>query len=304
MNAPSVLPDVALQQVPSTQHAIDWVGMNNIAVPASYQGNSLQLQLNISVNLPSPSAKGIHMSRLYQLAQQHLAEQELTQANVQALLSDVIESHKDLGSNAAKLTIRSQLMLKRPALLSDNEGWKFYPLTLDASTNRQTQLSQCRFSVAVDYSSTCPCSAALARQLLQQAFVDTWQQQQPSPETIATWLAEHASLATPHSQRSQALVSVSPKDNQWAITDLIDRIENALGTPVQTAVKRIDEQAFARLNGENLMYVEDAVRRLQAALSQRYAGVNIEVTHRESLHQHDAVASISNPLSTSATTTN
>lgn len=40
---------------------------------------------------------------------------------------------------------------------------------------------------------------------------------------------------------------------------LIDQMEAVLATPVQTAVKRADEQAFAWLNGQNLMYVEDAV---------------------------------------------
>ena len=48
---------------------------------------------------------------------------------------------------------------------------------------------------------------------------------------------------------------------------LIDRVEQALGTPVQTVVKREDEQAFARLNGENLMFCEDAARRMAAALA-------------------------------------
>lgn len=300
MNAPAALPDVATHKLLLTQHAIDWVGMNGIALPGLYNGHTVQMQLDISVNLPNPSAKGIHMSRLYQLAQTHLGGQELSQSNIQALLSDVISSHSDIGSSAAKLSVRTQLMLKRPALLSDREGWKFYPLTIDASTDSQSQQGHFRLGVSVDYSSTCPCSAALARQLLQQAFLDEWQQKQLTPAAISAWLAEHGSYATPHSQRSQAQVRVSPKGDQLAITELIDHIENALGTPVQTAVKREDEQAFARLNGQNLMYVEDAVRRLQSALKPIYTAVNIDVTHRESLHQHDAVASISNPISISS----
>lgn len=78
-----------------------------------------------------------------------------------------------------------------------------------------------------------------------------------------------------------------------ALRELIDTAENALGTPVQTAVKRADEQAFARLNGQNLMYVEDAVRRLHQALARRFEAFNVRVTHRESLHAHDAVAQVS-----------
>jgi GTP cyclohydrolase I len=61
---------------------------------------------------------------------------------------------------------------------------------------------------------------------------------------------------------------------------------------VQTAVKRPDEQAFALANGQNLMFCEDAARRLNLAL-QRTPGINqfhIRVIHAESLHAHDAVA--------------
>ena len=51
------------------------------------------------------------------------------------------------------------------------------------------------------------------------------------------------------------------------IVELIDRVEQALGTPVQTAVKREDEQAFAALNARNLMFCEDAARRVAHALA-------------------------------------
>ncbi|MNL51431.1 hypothetical protein D3C87_1745330 [compost metagenome] len=61
---------------------------------------------------------------------------------------------------------------------------------------------------------------------------------------------------------------------------------------MQTAVKRADEQAFALANGQNLMFCEDAARRLNIALK-RSPGINgfhIRVIHAESLHAHDAVA--------------
>jgi GTP cyclohydrolase I len=76
------------------------------------------------------------------------------------------------------------------------------------------------------------------------------------------------------------------------IVDLVDRIEGSLKTPVQTAVKREDEQAFARLNGQNLMFCEDAARRMQSALQsdERIADFWLRASHFESLHAHDAVA--------------
>ena len=111
-------------------------------------------------------------------------------------------------------------------------------------------------AVEVGYSSTCPCSAALARQLVADGFAARFGTGGIDGAAARDWLREHASLAT----------------------------------PLQTAVKRADEQAFARLNGANLMYVEDAARRVQAALAPHYAQAGVSVRHMESLHPHDAVA--------------
>ena len=63
---------------------------------------------------------------------------------------------------------------------------------------------------------------------------------------------------------------------------------------MQTAVKREDEQEFARLNGANQMFCEDAARRLKGALNKtsRYTDFWIRVEHLESLHAHDAVAMV------------
>jgi GTP cyclohydrolase I len=109
-----------------------------------------------------------------------------------------------------------------------------------------------------------------------------------------TWLgSEQGICATPHSQRSIAEVRVRLAPSfGFPIVALIDRIEDALKTPVQTAVKREDEQAFALLNGENLMFCEDAARRIRATLDQdeHIADFWIRATHEESLHPHDAVA--------------
>ncbi|MFC6671949.1 GTP cyclohydrolase, FolE2/MptA family [Marinobacterium aestuariivivens] len=97
------------------------------------------------------------------------------------------------------------------------------------------------------------------------------------------------SWATPHSQRSFAKVRVRLAGiDTFPLERLIGIIESALQTPVQTAVKREDEQAFARLNGQNLMFCEDAARRIQAALNG--TDFRIRVEHQESLHAHDAVA--------------
>lgn len=59
-----------------------------------------------------------------------------------------------------------------------------------------------------------------------------------------------------------------------------------MGTAVQTAIKRADEQAFALANGQNLMFCEDAARRLHLALHPLnwLSGFAVRVAHAESLH--------------------
>ena len=73
-----------------------------------------------------------------------------------------------------------------------------------------------------------------------------------------------ARLRRPHSQRSYVDTTIRLNDDQKSIPVelLISEIETTLNTPVQAAVKRPDEQEFARLNGANLMFCEDAARRI------------------------------------------
>ncbi|WP_180301726.1 GTP cyclohydrolase, FolE2/MptA family, partial [Xanthomonas phaseoli] len=169
--------------------------------------------------------------------------------------------------------------------------WRAYPVHIAAQCRAGRTTVQ--LQVEVLYASTCPCSAALSRQLLGDAFA----QQHAGRDALALhdvvqWLQAHGSYATPHSQRSVAQVRVElPADAQrLAIPQLVGLCEQALATPVQAAVRRTDEQAFARLNGANLMYVEDAARRLRKVLAEHYAVFHVAVRHLESLHAHDAVA--------------
>ena len=146
------------------------------------------------------------------------------------------------------------------------------------------------------YSSTCPCSAALARQLIQKAFQDKFTQQDNlALADVHEWLGSTEGIvATPHSQRSVAelKVKLNPSVSDFPIKELVDLIEGSLKTPVQAAVKREDEQEFARLNGQNLMFCEDAARRLQHTMNQasHFDDFWLRINHLESLHAHDAVS--------------
>ena len=296
--ATTALPDIAKQPHAGPKGSLNWVGMSQIELPIlvpNSTGGSIQTLASVQayVNLIDPNSKGIHMSRLYLALENMLGMHELTPETLRTVINQFVQSHEGL-SNAAYLECRFNYFEKRKALLSDNAGWKNYPVRVIA------QLREGHFEaevqVEVPYSSTCPCSAALARQLIQEGFRDAFGSAgQVSADSVLDWLGTTRGIsATPHSQRSVAQVKVklSEKIRQLPLMSIIDRIENALQTPVQTAVKREDEQEFARLNAANLMFCEDAARRLKLAMSEDISVRDfwIRVNHMESLHAHDAVA--------------
>ncbi|AKV05739.1 GTP cyclohydrolase [Pseudomonas fluorescens NCIMB 11764] len=289
MNA-LTLPDIAAQ---ASRQALplEWVGMCGIALPILFDGQRLSAKADAGVSLDDGEARGIHMSRLY-LALEMLEQESLTPALLRCVLQRFLDSHEGL-SNSAYLNIHADLLLKRPALISPLSGWKNYPVSIEARLKNAMFHVELKFDIP--YSSTCPCSAALSRQLIQQQFIDDFANKSLQHADVLAWLGSTKGIvATPHSQRSNAQLKLRLDDylDDLPLIALINDAEAALGTAVQTAVKRADEQAFALANGQNLMFCEDAVRRLNLALK-RSPGINafhLKVVHAESLHAHDAVA--------------
>ena len=291
------MPDIAKEAQPAVAGTLDWVGMDEIDVPirlAGESGETVQSAARVAagVNLIRPEARGIHMSRLYLHVDKALAAEPVTPCSIRRLLRDFLDSHAGL-SDRAMVRIAFDHLLRRPALKSDNAGWKAYPVWISGIMEKSQFALE--LGCKVVYSSTCPCSAALARQLIQERFGNDFARGKPLDyDAVLSWLgSEQGICATPHSQRSEADVRVRLVPSfGFPIVELIDAVEDALKTPVQTAVKREDEQAFALLNGMNLMFCEDAARRIQLALDgdERITDFHVRASHHESLHPHNAVA--------------
>ena len=301
MNQPirSPLPDVAALQLPTdNQDSLDWVGMKQISLPLMINDRdigcfSTSALVQCYVNLSQDGSKGIHMSRLYLALMQFAESGTVTFSRLQQLMEQLLDSHQTL-SDQTVLHFSFDSLIKRPALLSNNHGWKSYATQIRASLNAEGAVLE--LGLKVPYSSTCPCSAALSRQVLRQAFEqDFAENTHIDKHQVGEWLqSERGSVATPHSQRSYACiwVKLASDTELLPITQLADIAEKALQTPVQTAVKREDEQEFARRNGANLMFCEDAARRVKRALNQQATITDfwVQVDHQESLHAHDASA--------------
>ena len=266
------LPD--LQNGPASlivgaRQVIQHVGISNFRLPIRYRTRddgplALETSVTGTVSLEAEK-KGINMSRIMRSFYVH-AEREFSFQVIEHALEDY---KRDLGSFDARIQMRFSFPVKVGSLRSGLQGWQYYDIALELVDMGGVRKRIVHLDFV--YSSTCPCSLELS---------------------------EHAritrgQLATPHSQRSVARISVEVvgSDCVW-FEDLIELARAAVPTETQVMVKREDEQAFAELNAANPIFVEDAARSFCAALldDPRIGDFRIVASHQESLHSHDAVS--------------
>jgi GTP cyclohydrolase I len=248
---------------------IQHVGISNFRLPIRFRtraGGEVQLETAVtgSVSLEADK-KGINMSRIMRSFYKH-AETQFSFEVIGAVLDSYLA---DLESYDARIMMRFGYPMLKRALRSGLEGYQYYSIALEMA--KTADATQRIVHLDYVYSSTCPCSLELS---------------------------EHArrtrnQIATPHSQRSVARVSVElvGAETLW-FEDLIEICNRAIPTETQVMVKREDEQAFAELNGAHPIFVEDAVRLLCDGLQgdARVGDFRVVASHQESLHSHDAVS--------------
>ena len=285
---------------PISETSIDGAGMDSIAVPINIDLGNLGFQTQFgkakaTVNTVDGKIKGIHMSRLYLGISETLESNTFSIDTIEKVLGLFKDSHKGI-SDSANLKISLDWPLKRPALKSSYSGWRTYPVEISSSLDKSGKISH-RVEISISYGSFCPCSASLAREVIQQKFAQDFENMASlSKDEIVAWLGKESSIAAiPHGQRSTAKISFNLKRKEnFDVPKLIEFLESTIKTPVQTAVKRVDEKEFARICASNLMFVEDAVKIFYRGLNQldQFDKIKVEVSHHESLHAHDAIAVI------------
>ena len=253
---------------------VQQVGTHNFRLPLKYKkknGDIIDLETRVTgtVSLEAHK-KGINMSRI--IRSFYAFKDDL----VFDKLKDILVQYKhDLDSFDAKIGLNFSYPIIQPSLRSNNKGYQYYNVSLEASINHNGTLKQILHFDFV-YSSACPCSYELAE-----------------------YAREHRNKATvTHSQRSVARISLEMDQLMW-IEDVHQFCVTALKTETQVIVKREDEMAFAELNGSHLKFVEDAARLLYEQLIQekRIKDFRVICSHQESLHSHDAISVILAPNS-------
>lgn len=251
---------------------IEHVGISNFRLPIRYrlrEGGETMLETSVTgtVSLEAEK-KGINMSRIMRSFYAH-AETAFSRS----VMGRAVDDYKaDLESFDARLSMRFSFPMRVGSLRSGLSGWQYYDIALEQIDRAGVRKNVVHLDYV--YSSTCPCSLELSEHAR----------------------ATRGQLATPHSQRSVARISVVEEpgvgDSCLWFEDLIEIARAAVPTETQVMVKREDEQAFAELNAAHPIFVEDAVRAFAAGLlaDPRIGDFRVMASHQESLHSHDAVA--------------
>lgn len=296
------LPDPQVNPViPGSRVPINKVGVSGVDLPVNFirrDGTVEKLTTSVSLygSLDSPDAKGLNLSRFPIVMHEQIANH----VSIDGITHILDELQKKQGSKDVYCKMKFKYPWTQKALRTRKElpadapedqvfkivdgiklshekaeGYIYYTCVLEGQKHGE----EYKFYLTVDYtySSTCPCSFELAQDAVQ----------------------KRGRSANGHSQRSIAKITVQfdPK-NVVFIEDIVEMARTKVPTEVVVICKRRDEQAFAELNGANLVFTEDAIRLFYQGLDEMYESgklldFNIVTDHLESLHNWAATAVLS-----------
>ena len=113
------MPDIASRELRNPEETLDWVGMSEVHQPLRIRDGGkvreVQARVQIYVDLADPQAKGIHMSRLYLILDEHSETRPLSVAGLKLLLASLLESHRGLSSRAfVQCPSRAHISMAKP----------------------------------------------------------------------------------------------------------------------------------------------------------------------------------------------
>jgi GTP cyclohydrolase I len=263
--ASSAMPDVQ-SSADERGVPLDQVGVSNIRFPIFVLDRAESRQhtvasISMSVGLPH-HFKGTHMSRFIAVLNAHKGE--FTVRTIPLILGEL---RQKLDAERAQMKVSFPYFLERAAPASGAVGLMDYNCSFCAESKGSS--SAFTLTVEVPVTSLCPCS-----------------------KEISDYGA--------HNQRGQISIRVRSTlapDGQPAliwIEELIETAESAGSSPVYPLLKRVDERHVTMHAYDNPVFVEDMVRHVAVSLQKdpRVAWFEVSAVNQESIHNHDAFASI------------
>jgi GTP cyclohydrolase I len=243
---------------------LDKVGVAGVRYPIHFaDGSTAQggvASVDVSVRLPA-GRRGTHMSRMLELIHEHLREFDPRE------LPTVLKAAANrLDVEGVQLSIFLPIAFEVLAPESAIASWQASDVSLIACIDGGDV--QVETTVHTDVTSLCPCSKAIS---------------------------DYGA----HNQRSRVgLAVLGASDDVYPIPvrRLFDMIREVGSTPVFPIIKRVDERVVTMRAHDNPAFVEDMARDLSAACREIGVAHRVAVRNFESIHSHDAIASVRWPL--------
>jgi GTP cyclohydrolase I len=239
---------------------IDEVGVSDLRYPVRVAGPGGAVQASVAtvsatVDLAA-DVRGTHMSRFIEALGEHLT---VVDQRTCAALAEHLRDR--LHSSRATLDVEFPYFIERAAPVSGLPGMVDVEAHLRVVAADSTNV---RVGVRVPVTSLCPCS-----------------------REISDYGA--------HNQRGYVEIDVACQTGEqiW-FEDLIDVAEAAASAPIYSLLKRVDERHVTMTAYENPAFVEDIARDVVVALRHdpRIREYVVRITNQESIHNHNAVATI------------
>ncbi len=242
----------------SRRISIDRVGVSSVSYPIVVLDQKQNIQhtvarVTMSVSLPH-EYRGTHMSRFIEVLDEF--QGRVTFSSLEAITEDL---RKVLDAECAELDFSFPYFLLRKAPVTGMASYTRYDVTFRATKGDAFDLVT---TVDVPVQTLCPCSREISEK-------------------------------GAHNQRASVEISVRMKGFVW-IEELVEIAEKSASAPVYTLLKREDEKFVTEQAYNNPRFVEDVLREVALALEEedRITWYRIRVISNESIHNHDAFASV------------
>lgn len=238
--------------------AIDKVGVRGVKFPISVLDRVHGRQhtigdFTLTVDLPS-EFKGTHMSRFLEALNDHHGE--ISVNSIPDLLKKLAAR---LHAKCAHVEVSFPFFLEKAAPVTGKTGMMEYTCGFSAQANGCFDLEMI---VEVPVATLCPCSKEIS---------------------------EYGA----HNQRGHVTIRVRTNEHVW-LEELIEIAEQSASCPLFPVLKRPDEKWVTEHAFDNPRFVEDVVREVAVRLAKdpRVDSYSIEVENFESIHSHNAYATL------------
>ena len=242
----------------SRRISIDRVGVSDVSYPIVVLDQKENIQhtvasVTMSVSLPH-EYRGTHMSRFIEVLGEF--QGRVTLSSLEHITEDL---RQVLDAECAELDFSFPYFLLRKAPVTGIASYTRYDVTFKATKGDVFDLVT---TVVVPVQTLCPCSREISEK-------------------------------GAHNQRASVEISVRMKGLVW-IEELVEIAEKNASAPVYTLLKREDEKFVTEQAYNTPRFVEDVLRDVAVALEgeERISWYRIRVTSNESIHNHDAFASL------------